>query len=211
MNTSDLRDYRRSASEQQRVGYLLGMLPVASGLALDVGARDGYLSIKLVDRGLQAQRSFEDPTDSRSGGRMLAFTEADRVRECARSAPSTCHRSCFSAPARSWHGCPAAAAHSTCLARRLGANHPLRQNRRHVPREFKAVQSTLFPQCRVGARHFVGQTRDATNALAATLLNLRSNPGTYEQTNPCIHRARPRTCEKRSILQRLETSSAQAW
>jgi SAM-dependent methyltransferase len=46
----------------------------------------------------------------------------------------------------------------------------------------------LFPGLRVASKSFVGLTREVTNPLAASLMDLAGNPwGTYNQEEPCIY------------------------
>ena len=48
--------------------------------------------------------------------------------------------------------------------------------------------TALFAGAKVKVRSFVGENREATNALSAWLLDLAGNPwGTYDQEEPCIH------------------------
>lgn len=223
MNTSDLRDYRSSASEQERVGNLLGLLPHASGLALDVGARDGYLSIKLADRGLRVTAlDLESPciADSRIRcvqGDVTRLAFADGEFEFVLCAEVLEHLP----PRLLQRACSELARVSS---RWLLIGVPYRQDLRvgqttcghcgrtnppwgHVNTFDEAVLAALFPQCRVRARHFVGQTRDGTNALATTLLNFAGNPfGTYEQDESCVHCGQSlAAASARSMLQRLAT------
>ncbi len=44
----DLSSYRQSESERMRIGDLLSLVPKKGGSALDIGARDGYVSIALT-------------------------------------------------------------------------------------------------------------------------------------------------------------------
>jgi SAM-dependent methyltransferase len=46
----DLAKYRQTESEQRRIADILQLVPGGSEVALDVGARDGYLSQLLADR-----------------------------------------------------------------------------------------------------------------------------------------------------------------
>jgi len=47
---SSLREYRRRSAEQARIASLFELLPARGHAALDVGARDGYLSLQLAQR-----------------------------------------------------------------------------------------------------------------------------------------------------------------
>jgi hypothetical protein len=45
----DLSSYRASPSEQTRIADLISMMPSACSNALDIGARDGYLSVRMTE------------------------------------------------------------------------------------------------------------------------------------------------------------------
>src|SRR5262245_21526446 len=47
---TNLLEYRSSSLEQSRIANLMGLIPAGLKSALDVGARDGYLSKKLIER-----------------------------------------------------------------------------------------------------------------------------------------------------------------
>ena len=47
---SDLSTYRSSPSEQKRIAAFFALLPSSGALALDIGARDGFLAMKLAER-----------------------------------------------------------------------------------------------------------------------------------------------------------------
>lgn len=49
----DLTAYRNSPTEQQRIADLMRLLPQGVVTALDIGARDGYISSKLADRSMR--------------------------------------------------------------------------------------------------------------------------------------------------------------
>ena len=87
MNTEpmakDLTAYRENPREQARVHDLFRLLPPAGALALDVGARDGYLSRLLADRfdrviALDLQRpSVEHPRVLAVEGNVTQLEYAD--------------------------------------------------------------------------------------------------------------------------------------
>lgn len=47
---TDLSTYRSSPAEQERIADLFALLPSSGALALDIGARDGFLAMKLAER-----------------------------------------------------------------------------------------------------------------------------------------------------------------
>jgi len=46
----DLSDYRASPSEQARIASLFSLMPNTIKTGLDIGARDGYISIRMAER-----------------------------------------------------------------------------------------------------------------------------------------------------------------
>lgn len=44
----NLQEYRNKATEKLRVAKLMSLIPLNGATALDVGARDGFLSLQLV-------------------------------------------------------------------------------------------------------------------------------------------------------------------
>lgn len=48
--TVDLKAYRESKNEKERIGDLFRLIPERGSEALDIGARDGFLSLKLAER-----------------------------------------------------------------------------------------------------------------------------------------------------------------
>jgi hypothetical protein len=58
----------------------------------------------------------------------------------------------------------------------------------HVNSFDEARLKELFAPVQTDAVEFVGTTRERTNAVSASLMNLAGNPyGTYEQEEPCVH------------------------
>jgi hypothetical protein len=57
---------------------------------------------------------------------------------------------------------------------------------------------------------YVGESKTATNPIAALLMDLAGNPyGTYDQEEPCLHCGKPLAPPPgRTILQRLSTRAA---
>lgn len=45
----DLSAYRASPAEQKRIASLLGLMPEGISSGLDIGARDGYISVRMAD------------------------------------------------------------------------------------------------------------------------------------------------------------------
>ena len=69
---------------------------------------------------------------------------------------------------------------------------------------------SLFPALAVVSRSYVGELREATNAVSTWLMDLAGNPwGAYDQDEPCIHCGASLTRPgSRGLLQRLSSAAA---
>lgn len=202
--TNDLRAYRQRDSERERVADLLSLLPPTATSALDVGARDGHLSMLLADRGLQVTAldlelpQIADPRVRCVKGDATALDFADGAFDVVLCAEVLEH-------------IPTALLGKACeeLQRVAGTalliGVPYRQDIRfgrttcagcgrsnppwgHVNSFDKALLGRLFSSCTVQAETFVGTAEMGTNALAAALMDAAGNPwGTYSQDEPCVH------------------------
>ena len=57
----------------------------------------------------------------------------------------------------------------------------------HINRFTRVRLDSLFPEMRAVAEEKIGLTRERTNALSATLMDLAGHPwGTYDQDDPCV-------------------------
>lgn len=199
----DLEHYRQSDSEQERVASLVSMAPKSGETMLDLGARDGYLSIKLQDR-------------------------FDRIYCADLTLPTVCHPKvkCILADGRDlpfpndffdFVLCaevlehiprPALEQVSSEIARvsksKFLIGVPYRQDLRldqstcrncgrinppwgHVNSFDLASIQSLFPSAVADRIDYVGHGQAGTSSLATYLMNFAGNPyGAYGQEEPCL-------------------------
>jgi SAM-dependent methyltransferase len=200
----DLTQYRGSAPEQERVADLMRLVPSGIRSVLDVGARDGYLSIRLAEfvpsvtaLDLDSPR-IPDARVNCVAGDATRLEFADGHFDLALCAEVLEHL-------------PGDTLTKACaeLARVSGRylligvpfNQDLRVGRMtcqscgcttpswgHVNSFTEARLVSLFPSHRPAEISYVGINRDRTNALAAWMMDLAGNPyGTYQQEEPCVH------------------------
>ena len=222
----DLTAYRNSQAEQQRIADLMQLVPQGVVTALDVGARDGYISAQLADRSMQVTAlDLEKPViaDSRVHcvkGDITALDWADSSFDLVLCAEVLEHIP----PQLLARGC---AELQRVAKRYLLIGVPYRQDIRHgqttcqacgginppwghVNRFDEARLQALFPSCTFEQISLVGTAEMGTNAVAAALMTCAGNPyGTYSQDEPCTHcgaqLGRP---PPRSLPQRLLTRAA---
>jgi len=200
---SELRAYREHPREVERVARLFGLMARSGPQALDVGARDGHLSLLLAER-------FE-----RVVALDLNLPEVSHPRvECV--VGDAAH---LNYPDQSFHTvvCAEVLEHipptllpAVCRELvRVAAHHvvigvPFRQDLRVACCTCRTCGTVNPPwghvnsfdlERLVGLMHglvpvkveYVGRTRAVTNALSAGLLRFAGNPyGTYDQDEPCI-------------------------
>ena len=200
----DLIAYRNSPAEQRRVADLLALLPGDIRTAIDIGARDGFLSSKLADRSVHVtaldleKPALADPRIACVKGNAAALDFADAsfdlvlctevlehipgpllekaCRELARvSARYLLIGVPYRQDIRQWR--------TTC--QQCGRTNPPWG---HVNVFDEHRLASLFAGCAVVNRTFVGEAEMGTNWIAARLMNAAGNPfGTYDQQEPCIH------------------------
>ena len=199
----DLSAYRSSPAEQQRIADLMRLVPSDAVTALDIGARDGYLSAQLADRSLRVtaldleKPAIADPRIHCVKGDITALEHADASFDLVLCAEVLEH-------------IPAHLLARACgELQRVAARHvivgvPYKQDTRHGQTNCQACGAVnppwghvnrfdeqrlleLFPGCAVESKSFVGTAEMGTNAFSAALMNLAGNPyGTYSQDEPCI-------------------------
>lgn len=197
-------DWRLTEIEKARVADLMAMLPPQAGTAVDIGARDGFISMALADRGVSVtaldleQPAIHDPRITCVKGDATALDFADGsfdlvfCAEVLEHIPSVLLETACAELAR--------------VARRhLLIGVPYKQDLRldrstcsncgkinppwgHVNRFDEKRLSELFAGCKIAQTSFVGQTSEVSNFLSTRLMAAAGNPyGTYGQDEPCIH------------------------
>lgn len=199
----DLAAYRDSAREQARINDLLRLAPARGRAALDVGARDGYLSLRLAGRfgkvvALDLERPLIDhPSVECVQGDATRLRFPDRAFDLVLCAevlehipPERLRKACAElarvADRYVLIGVPYAqdirVSRTTC--RTCGAVNPPWG---HVNAFDESSLELLFPGLKAETVAFVGENRDRTNAVSAWLTDRAGNPyGTYEQEEGCI-------------------------
>lgn len=199
----DLSRYHERPQEQVRVRDLLALVPSGVGKALDVGARDGFITRLIADR---AQRvtgldlslpAIDDPRIDCVAGDVTALAYPDRSfdlvvcsevlehvvplqQACAELARVSARHLIIGVPYRQ----DIRLDRSTC--QQCGKGNPPWG---HVNSFDEARLRSLFPGFTM-VRHTLAGTpvKAATNALSCLLMDLAGNPyGTYEQDEACIH------------------------
>jgi ubiquinone/menaquinone biosynthesis C-methylase UbiE len=222
----DLAAYRASDNEQARVASLLRLVPSRGHVALDVGARDGYVAQLLAQR-FDAVVALDVERLRIDHARVLAV-QAD-----ARSLPF---------PDDSFDLVLCAEVLEHIAAQDLGRASaeiirvargtvvigvPYRQDTRvgrticpachrdnppwgHVNSFKEQRLIRMFGALRLVGRELVGSTKDFTNAASSRLMACAGHPyGTYGQEEPCVHcGARLAGPPGRSAMQRLATKAA---
>ena len=196
--------WRETEVERTRIADLMGMLPERVRTAVDIGARDGFISRQLADRGVSVTAlDLEKPLidDARIDcvkGDATALEFADNTfdlvfcAEVLEHIPSSLlEKACAELARVSGRylliGVPykqdLRLDRSTCGA--CGESNPPWG---HVNRFDEARLNALFRGYRVARSGFVGTTSAATNFLSWRLMAAAGNPyGTYIQDEPCIH------------------------
>jgi SAM-dependent methyltransferase len=222
----DLTAYRASKQEAERVTALMRLLPSYGRRALDIGARDGFLSRLLAERFDEVvaldltKPDIDIPRVQAVAGDAgaLAFEDDhfDAVL-CAEvlehippaSLPAVCSeiaRVCASVAVIGVpHRQDLRLGRTTCGA--CGAVNPPWG---HVNTFDEASLRRHFQAMIPTETVLVGRTTDATNWLSASLMNYAGNPfGTYEQEEGCVHCGQPLMGPApRSVLKRAATRIA---
>lgn len=226
MDEDYLLDYRSTPAERARVADLMALLPAGLGTAIDIGARDGFISKALAQR-------------------VDAVTALDLQRPVITHPRITCvegdaTRLQFAADSFDLVFCaeviehiPSPALETACkeLAR-VSAKYvligvPYKQDIRHSKttcyscgginppwahvNTFDETRLTqLFPSLRVKATSLIGHGMPGTNAISSALMTFAGNPyGTYEQEEACVHcSAKLKAPPPRSLIQKVATRAA---
>ena len=200
----DLTDYRSSASEQARIGNLLAMIPGKGDIALDVGARDGFISKLLVNHYSSvialdlAQPDIEhervicmqgDITalkiDSNTIDLVFCAEVLEHIPE--RLLETACRELARVSKEYVLIGVPfkqdIRLGRTTC-----GCCGKVNPPWGHVNSFDEKRLAKLFPGLLVDKQSFVGETAEQTNAFSSKLMDMAGNPyGTYSQEEACVH------------------------
>jgi len=222
----DLTEARTSATELQRAEDLMSLLPQSGQTALDIGARDGYFSLRLADRFERvialdlSKPRIEHPRIECVQGNAVALEFADAsidlvlCSEVLEHIPSDLLAKVCSEIERVSKdtiliGVPyrqdIRVGRTTCQS--CGARNPPWG---HVNSFDQQRLLELFPASKVERISFVGTMFEQTNAFSAALMDLAGNPyGTYVQDEPCIQCGAPLgTPPARSPAQKVLTKLA---
>jgi SAM-dependent methyltransferase len=201
-NVVDIEAYRASSSEQKRAALLLELIPKGYATVLDAGCRDGFHSIRLVDY-------FKSVT---ALDLVKPSIDHERVTCVAGDLTNLAY------PDRSFDVvlCSEVLEHIPALEQAVSelkrvARHailigvPYKQDLRicrttcakcgkvnppwgHINTFDENRLATLFHPFRAAKQDLTGIDPDATNALAAWLMDLGGNPyGPYGQDEVCMH------------------------
>lgn len=202
-NPEDLRRYRGSPKEQERIGDLFRLMPDRAGSALDIGARDGFLSLLLTERfdsvtalDLELPDIAHPSVQCVQGDVGALDMPANRfdLVLCAEVLehlpPAMLARACaeLSRVSREWVliGVPYRQdlRYGRTVCAQCGRINPPYG---HVNAFDEARLTSLFPDLSVEKITFVGQTGERTNRLSVFLMDLAGNPyGTYDQQEGCV-------------------------
>ena len=226
MKTQDLADYRATEREQARIRDLFELMPASGNSALDIGARDGYLSRRLAERfdrvvaldlgapaidhprimavcGDARALAFDDDTfDVVVCAEVLEHIPKPGLEQACDEIVRVAKRAVvIGVPFQQDLRCG-----RTLCASCGGRNPPWG----HVNAFDELRLRGLFGTLAMAKVSMVGSNRDRTNALSAKLMDFAGNPfGTYEQDEACVHcGAALRPPSERLFLQRVATRSA---
>jgi ubiquinone/menaquinone biosynthesis C-methylase UbiE len=219
-------DFRATQREQARIGDLFSHIQARGQRALDVGARDGHLSLLLAERfervvalDLQAPVIAHPRVDCVAGDAARLDYPDDSFdlvlcSEVLEHVPgpaleAACREIVRVAADRIVIGVPLEqdlrAGETTCAA--CGRPNPPWG---HVNSFSEARLAALFGGATILAKSYQGRADPRTNALSARLLRYAGNPfGTYVQDEPCVHCGGPiGQPRRRDPAQRLATRVA---
>jgi hypothetical protein len=222
----DLKDYRESRVEQERIQSLLSLIPGKSHSALDVGARDGYVSVRLTEffdavTALDLEKPrIDHPAVACTEGDLRALPFADNSFDLVMCAEVLEH-----IPPQALGGACAELARVT--SKHLVVGVPYKQDTRsgrttcwscgktnppwgHVNSFDETLLGSLFDGLTWERKAFVGVNRVRTNFLSAFLMDFAGNPyGTYSQDEACIHCGQKlKGPPPRNVLQKVSTKLA---
>jgi len=217
---------RGSEKEQARIADLFALIPVSGNNALDIGARDGYLSKRLAERFKSVvaldlkcpciehphiENVAGDVTQLQYPDHYFDFVLCSEVLEhippsllpkaCAEIARVTRDSALIGVPYRQ----DLRTAQTTC--RSCGKSNPPYG---HLNSFDESRLRSLFSTLEWKKASYVGLCKDSTNSTSVALLDYAGNPyGTYDQEESCVYCGAlidfPR---QRTVLQRIATRLA---
>lgn len=215
----DLTTYRQSDLEQERVRELLKMVPRDTETALDVGARDGFISIRLSELVPKITAldlttpNIRHPSITTVAGNATALPFPDNhfdlvlCSEVLEHIPppgldAACLEIVRVTRKYALIGVPfdqdTRVARTSCIA--CGAKNPPWGHVNSFP-EKKLLR--LFSAMKPLRTKFVGLNFDQTNFVSTILNDWAGNPwGTYEQDEPCV------SCGARLVAPKARTLSS---
>lgn len=217
---ADLKTYRASELEKARTADLLRVLPTGRTTALDIGAREGFFSRLLTEHfSLVTALDLEKPTFSGPrivtvAGDVTRLEFPDNAFDCIFCAEvlehvSEVEKACREIVRVARHeiviGVPfkqdIRIGRATC-----GACGKVNPPWGHVNSFDEGRLLSLFPDCKLISKSFVGVTSEATNTLSMVLMDLAGNPwGTYDEDANCIY-CNARLCapvKKRTLASKI--------
>lgn len=202
--SSNLTEYRASASEQERIADLFMLLPSTGVCAIDIGARDCYLAKVLATRfervvALDLERpQVEHPAIDPVAGSATCLPFGDNqfdavlCAEVLEHIPESLLAKACSEISRVVRGSVVIgvpyrqdlrSGRTTC--QQCGKSNPPWG---HVNSFNEDRLRSLFSTLKWEKSTFVGTTTDTTNWLSAKLLDYAGNPfGTWQQDEACVH------------------------
>lgn len=222
----DLKEYRASENEKARVSNLMGLIPNKSTSALDVGARDGFLSIMLTDFFEQVTALDLVEPDIRHGKVIPVkgdITKLDFPNNtfdlvlCAEVLehipPNLLVEACSELMRVSGKWLIIGVPYDQDL--RVGKTRCLSCNRINPPwahvNSFNLSRlEGLFSELVVEKVEFVGVSKARTNFISDFFMDMAGNPyGTYSQDESCIYCGNKITvAPRRGVLQKIYTKVA---
>lgn len=217
---ANLSEYRASEREQVRIHDLFSLMPDKGGRALDIGARDGYLSKLLADRfGHVVALDLEKPDINHPRIESVKGNVCDLDFEDDSFDLVVCAEVLEHLPT---HTLPAACREIARVGRQaIVIGVPYMQDLRCGRSTYRSCGKTnpawghvnafdeirlqaLFGSLGLTRTSFAGQNKDFTNALSVALMDFAGNPfGTYAQEEACVHcGAKLQQANGRSPLQR---------
>lgn len=201
---ANITECRASQQEQERINSLFSLMPETGRRALDIGARDGFLSFRLAERFESVvaldldQPDIDHPRIQAVTGDVtsLKFPDAyfdavlcaEVLEHIPKSALETACReitrvtrgvAVIGVPYRQDLRC----GETTCYT--CGMTNPPWG---HVNSFDEQRLQSLFPGMKISSYKHVGSVVEGTNPVSVALLRFAGNPfGTYIQDEPCVH------------------------